>query len=130
MKTGIFLFVCVHNAGRSQMAEAFATKYGLSASSAGTHPSDQLNPTVVRAMEEKGIDISSGRPKMLTKEMIEAASWVVTMGCSIEEVCPRPMLARMQRKMIDWDLEDPKGKPIEEVRRVRNEIERLVLELI
>ncbi len=130
MKTGNFLFVCVKNAGRSQIAEAFATKYGLSASSAGTRPADRLNPTVVLVMKEKGIDISSRKPKMVTTEMIEAAGWVVTMGCSLEEVCPRPMLARMRKKLIDWDIEDPKGKPIEEVRGIRDEIERLVLGLI
>jgi arsenate reductase (thioredoxin) len=117
------LFVCVENAGRSQMAEAFARKYGLISSSAGTVPSQKINPTVVRAMGEKGIDISRNKPKMLTEEMIERADLVVTMGCSVEEVCPRPVLAKMRKKLIDWNLADPKGKSLEEVRKIRDEIE-------
>jgi len=123
------LFVCVENAGRSQMAEAFAGRYGFSSSSAGTVPSARVNPLVVQAMKEKGIDISSNKPKMLTTKMIEGASLVVTMGCSVEEVCPKPMLAQMQKKLVDWHLEDPKGKPVEEVRKIRDEIERRVMEL-
>jgi len=123
------LFVCVENAGRSQMAEAFATKLGLKASSAGTVPSQAVNPTVVEVMKEKGLDLSANSPKMLTNEMINEASLVVTMGCSVEEVCPRPMLARMQKKLVDWNLGDPKGKPIEEVRRIRDDIEHRVSEL-
>lgn len=123
------LFVCVENAGRSQMAEAFAKKQGLEAFSAGTMPSSKVNPVVVEAMKEEGIDISSNTPKMLTAEMIEQAALVVTMGCSVEEVCPRPMLAKMQKKLIDWNLSDPKGKPIAEVRRIRDEIQRRVSEL-
>lgn len=123
------LFVCVENAGRSQMAEAFARKYGLNASSAGTMPSVSVNPIVVKAMHEKGIDISSNKPKMLTTKMIESASLVITMGCSVEEVCPTSMLAQMQKKLVDWHLGDPKGKPIEEVRTIRDEIERRVKEL-
>jgi len=121
-----FLFVCVHNAGRSQMAEAFARRRGLVATSAGTMPSTTVNPTVVQAMKEKGIDVSSSTPKLLTNEMINKATLVVTMGCSVEEVCPRPMLAKMQKKLVDWDLEDPKGKTIEEVRKIRDDIERRV----
>jgi ACR3 family arsenite transporter len=123
------LFVCVGNSGRSQMAEAFAKKYGLSASSAGTIPAKTVNPVVVQLMQEKGIDIASNKPKMLTNEMIEKASLVVTMGCSVEAACPRPMLAEMQKKLVDWSLEDPKGKPVEEIRGIRDEIERLVVEL-
>lgn len=120
------LFVCVENAGRSQMAEAFARRNGISASSAGTVPSSRVNPIVVQAMKEKGIDIASNRPKMLTTKMIEEASLVVTMGCSVEEACPKPMLAQMEKKLVDWNLEDPKGKPIEEVRRIRDDIEKRV----
>ena len=120
------LFVCVENAGRSQMAEAFARRLGLDAQSAGTMPPSRVNPAVVEAMNEKGIDISANRPKMLTADMIERASVVYTMGCSVESVCPRPMLAKMQKKLVDWDLEDPKGKPIQEVRKIRDEIERRV----
>ncbi|MDG6901010.1 MAG: arsenate reductase ArsC [Nitrososphaerota archaeon] len=126
---GRILFVCVENAGRSQMAEAFARKLGVNASSAGTVPSPGVNPVVVRVMAEKGIDIGSNRPKMLTAGMISEASLVVTMGCSVEEACPRPMLAQMQKKLVDWDLPDPKGRPIEEVRKLRDEIGRRVSEL-
>ncbi len=126
---GSVLFVCVENAGRSQMAEAFARKHGLRASSAGTVPSPRVNPVVVVAMKEKGIDLSGNKPKMLTNEMVNEASLVVTMGCSVEEVCPRPMLAKMQKKLVDWQLEDPKGKPLEAVRAIRDEIEKRVLEL-
>ncbi len=111
------------------MAEAFARRHGLSASSAGTLPSDRVNPVVVAAMQEKGIDISSSIPKLLTTEMIERASLVVTMGCSVEEVCPRPILAKMQKKLLDWHINDPKGKSLDEVRRIRDEIERDVIQL-
>lgn len=123
------LFVCVENAGRSQMAEAFARRRGLSALSAGTVPSAEVNPVVVQAMKEKGLDIGGNRPKMLTVEMIQEADLVVTMGCSVEEACPRPMLAQMQKKLVDWDLEDPKGRPIEGVRTIRDEIEMRVSRL-
>lgn len=126
---GSLLFVCVHNAGRSQMAEAFAKKYGLNASSAGTAPASEVNPTVVQTMKEKGIDLSANTPKRLTGEMIGEASLVVTMGCSVEEACPRPMLAQMQKKLVDWDLPDPKGKSIGDVRKIRDEIEMRVMEL-
>ena len=123
------LFVCVENAGRSQMAQAFAEKLGFKASSAGTVPSTRINPVVVHAMKERGIDLSGKSPKVLTPDMINRASLVVTMGCSIEEACPRPMLAVMQKKLVDWHLEDPKGKTIEEVRRIRDEIEKMVRDL-
>lgn len=111
------------------MAQAFAEKLGMKASSAGTLPSTRVNPIVVQAMKERGIDISRNSPKLLTPEMINQAALVVTMGCSIEEACPRPMLAAMQKKLIDWHLEDPKGKPIEEVRKIRDAIEKNVREL-
>src|SRR2546422_10329138 len=104
------LFVFVEKAGRSKMAEASAQRYGLKASSAGTVPAPKVNPTVVRAMQEEGIDISRNKPKMLTIEMIEEADLVVTMGCSVEAVCPRPVLAKMRKKLIDWNLEDQRGK--------------------
>jgi protein-tyrosine-phosphatase len=112
----MILFVCVENAGRSQMAEAFARSLGLEASSAGTIPSSRVNPVVVQAMKERGLDISTRTPRMLTGEMIKGASLVVTMGCSIEEACPRPMLAQMQKKL-------------EEVRKIRDAIEKAVTEL-
>jgi arsenate reductase len=124
------LFVCVENAGRSQMAQAFAEKYGLKASSAGTVPSSRVNSVVVEVMKEKEIDISKNMPKLLAPEMINQASLVVTMGCSVEDVCPKPMLAQMQKKLIDWNLPDPKGKPIEKVREIRDEIERKVTDLL
>lgn len=108
------------------MAEAFAKKRGLKAESAGTMPATTVNPVVVQAMKEKGIDVSLGVPKLLTSEMINKATLVVTMGCSVEDVCPRPMLAQMQKKLVDWDLEDPKGKTIEQVREIRDDIERRV----
>jgi arsenate reductase (thioredoxin) len=123
------LFVCVENAGRSQMAQAFAERLGLKASSAGTVPSTRVNPIVVQAMKERGLDLAGKSPKILTPDMIDQASLVVTMGCSVEEACPRPMLAAMQKKLVDWHLEDPKGKSIEEVRKIRDEIEKRVREI-
>ena len=123
------MFVCVENAGRSQMALAFAKKYGLSADSAGTVPSRTVNPTVVEVMKEKGLDLSSSKPKILSMEMVEKADLVVTMGCSVEEVCPRRILAKMQKKIVDWNLQDPKEQPIEKVRIIRDEIERRVKKL-
>ena len=123
------LFVCIENAGRSQMAEAFAKRKGLQAESAGTVPAASVNPTVVEAMAERAFNFAFKKPKMLTVEMIEQADIVVTMGCSVEEVCPRPMLAKMQKKLADWKLDDPKGLPLPEVRRIRNEIERRVEDL-
>ena len=126
---GPVLFVCIENAGRSQMAEAFAKKHGMNAQSAGTIPSTRINPIVVDEMRERGIDISSSHPKTLTPELIRDASLVVAMGCSIEEACPKPIIAQMQKKLIEWDLKDPKGKPLEGVRKIRDEIESKVAEL-
>jgi protein-tyrosine-phosphatase len=123
------LFVCVENAGRSLMAEAFAKNLGLNAASAGTIPSAKPNPQVVGAMSELGIDINSKIPKGLTIDMINEADLVVTMGCSVEQACPRPMIAEMRKKLVDWGLEDPKGKSIEEVRRIRDDIRRRVADL-
>lgn len=123
------LFVCVENAGRSQMAEAFARKRGLEAGSAGTVPSSKVNPVAVIAMQQKGIDLSASRPKVLTAEMIDRTDLAVTTCCSVEQRCPRPMLAKMQKKLLDWNLEDPKGKPLEEVSKIRDEIERRVVQL-
>jgi arsenate reductase (thioredoxin) len=125
----LYLFVCVENAGRSQMAQAFAQSHGMRAESAGTRPSTRINPVVAEAMKEKGIDISKNIPKMLTPEMIDRASLVITMGCSVAQVCPRPMLALMQKKLIDWDLQDPKGKSIARVREIRDEIEKRIVQL-
>ena len=119
------LFVCVENAGRSQMAEAFANKYAegaLEISSAGNKPADKVNPAVVEVMKEKGIDISGNKPKLLTFEMAQNADLIVTMGCNDQGICPGPFF----KPTVDWKLEDPKGKSIEKVREIRDEIERLV----
>jgi arsenate reductase (thioredoxin) len=123
------LFVCVENAGRSQMAEAFARRKGFEASSAGTQPATNVNPAVAEAMAERAFNFTMKRPKMLTIEMIDNADLVITMGCSVEKVCPRPMLEKMSKKLVDWNLEDPKGKALADVRKIRNEIERRVDEL-
>ncbi len=123
------LFVCIENAGRSQMAEAFADKYGkgkVAASSAGNKPADKVNPVVVEAMKEKGIDISNNKPKLITAKMAMEADLVVTMGCSAEGICPGPFFV----PTVDWALEDPKGKPIDKVREIRDDIERRVQALI
>lgn len=111
------------------MAEEFAKKHGLRASSAGTMPSSKVNPIVVEAMKEKGFDLSPNHPKMLTTEMVNNASLVVTMGCSVEEVCPAPLITRMKKKLIDWHVDDPKEKSLKEVRRIRDEIERKIMSL-
>lgn len=124
------LFVCVENAGRSQMAEAIALAYGVDASSAGTIPAEAVNPTVVEAMKERGFDLASNKPKMLTTQMIEDADYVVTMGCKVEDVCPKPLIVKMEKKLVDWHIDDPKGKPIEEVRKIRSTIEDRVIELL
>jgi arsenate reductase (thioredoxin) len=123
------LFVCVENAGRSQMAEAFAKRYGAGrfvASSAGNKPSEKVNPVVVEAMKEKDIDISANRPKLLTFQLAQEADLIVTMGCNDQGICPGPFF----KPTIDWKLEDPRGKPIEKVREIREEIERRVQNLI
>ena len=119
------LFVCVENAGRSQMAEAFADKYGKDkfiVFSAGNKPADKVNPTVVEALKEKGIDISMNKPKLLTFQMAQDADLIITMGCNDNGICPGPFF----KPTIDWKLEDPKGKPIEKVREIRDEIEKKV----
>jgi len=123
------LFVCTENAGRSQMAEAFTNHHGkgkVEASSAGIMLADKVDPLVVEAMKDKEIDISMNKPKLLTMKMAEEADKIITMGCSVEKVCPAPLL----KNVIDWGLEDPKGKAIEKVREIRDEIERRVLKLI
>ena len=122
------LFVCVENAGRSQMAEAFANKYAKDkfiASSAGNKPAERVNPVVVEVMKEKDIDISMNRPKLLTYQMTQEADLIVTMGCNDQGICPGPFF----KPTIDWSLEDPKGKPIEKVREIRDDIERRVQKL-
>jgi len=111
------------------MAEAFTNHLAggrLKASSAGTAPSDEVNPVVVEVMRERGIDISRNEPKPLTEEMIQKADKMVVMGCAAEGFCPAPLLERVS----DWNLEDPKDKPIENVRQIRDEIEERVRKLI
>src|SRR5665647_2177802 len=123
------LFVCVENAGRSQMAESFAKKYGqdkFTVSSAGNKPADKVNPVVVEVMKEKGFDISMNKPKMITAKMAMDTDLIVTMGCNDQGICPGPFF----KPTIDWALEDPKGKPIEKVREIRGEIEKRVKQLI
>ena len=128
-KTRKVLFVCVENAGRSQMAEGFANKLGqgrVLASSAGNRPVEKVSPVVVESMLEKGIDISANKPKLLTFQMANDSDLIVTMGCNDQGICPGPFF----KPTVDWKLEDPKGKPIEKVREIRDEIERLVENLI
>ncbi len=123
------LFVCVENAGRSQIAEAFANQYGkgkIIAASAGNKPAEKVNPIVVETLKEKGIDISSNKPKLLTFQMAQDADLIVTMGCNDQGICPGPFF----KPTVDWKLEDPKGKPIEKVREIRDQIENQVQELI
>lgn len=126
------LFVCIHNAGRSQMAAAFFNKIagerglGLLGESAGTDPGTGVHPEVIEVMKEEGIDLSEQHPKLLTNEMVEAADRVFSMGCSIEEACPAVFFPNLE----DWALEDPKGKPIQRVREIRNDIRKRVENLI
>ena len=123
------LFVCVENAGRSQMAEALANYYGkgkIVVSSAGNKPADKVNPVVVQTLKEKGIDISHNTPKLLTFQMAQDADMIVTMGCNDQGICPGPFF----KPTVDWKLEDPKGKPIEKVREIRDDIEQRVKELV
>ena len=117
LANGPVLFVCVENAGRSQMAEAFAKKHGMNAQSAGTIPSTRVNPTVVDVMRERGIDISLNHPKTLTPELIRDASLVVTMGCSIEEACPKPIIAQMQKKLVEGISTTRKASPWKELEK-------------
>lgn len=125
---GTVLFVCVGNAGRSQMAEAFFNHLAqgkTKAISAGTKPASAVDPQTVQVMREVGIDISAARPKALTMQMLGQANRVISMGCGVEGVCPASFA-----ETEDWQLEDPKGKPIEEVRRTRDEIRARVLDLL
>lgn len=124
------VFVCVHNSGRSQMAEAFfnqMAKGKAHAISAGTQPVDVVNPVVVLSMREVGINISGNKPKMLTLEMVEKANRMITMGCGAEAgaLCPASFI-----ETEDWALEDPEGKPLEQVRKIRDQIKEKVTRLI
>jgi arsenate reductase len=114
------LFVCLHNAGRSQMSAALWERAGHEARSAGTAPADRVHPEVVEVMRELGIDLAGREPQRLTPELAEWADVVVTMGCGDE--CPY----LPGKRYVDWDLPDPKGRPVEEVRAIRDEIHRRI----
>lgn len=121
------LFVCVENAGRSQMAEGFFRKYapsGYEPQSAGTKPIGTINPLAIEVMKEIGIDISSQQPKIISDSMIQQSSRIVNMGCMDKESCP----AIFVQNVLDWAIPDPKGKPLGEVRKIRDMIEKMVLE--
>jgi arsenate reductase len=121
------LFVCLHNAGRSQMSQALferAANGRHHALSAGTTPGDHVHPEVVEVMRELDVDLADRQPQLLTRELAEQADVVVTMGCGDE--CP----FIPGKRYIDWELSDPKGRPIEEVRATRDEISRRVRELV
>lgn len=120
------LFVCTQNAGRSQIAQALFERHGpddVRAESAGAEPADRIHPVVVEAMNEIGIDLSGRRPKRLMLEMQLHADWAITLACGAK--CPF-----VPSVVEDWDIDDPAGKPIEEVRRIRDEIEERVEELV
>ena len=123
------LFVCVENAGRSQMAEAFFRKFAPSrfnVSSAGTTPSSQLNPIVIQVMKEVGIDVMNQHPKLLSDFMIENSSKTVNMGCVEKESCPSLFV----KDVLDWNISDPKEKSLDEVRIIRDTIKSEVMNLI
>jgi arsenate reductase (thioredoxin) len=123
------LFVCVQNAGRSQMAEGFFRKYApedYEPLSAGTKPASEVNPIAVEAMKEVDIDISKQRPKDITEDMMRNSSKMVNMGCMERDWCPTVFVPNL----IDWGIEDPKGKTIEKVREIRDEIEVRVKDLV
>jgi arsenate reductase len=121
------LFVCVHNAGRSQMAAALLDHYAqgrIHVRSAGSTPADEINPAVVEAMTEVGIDLSKEFPKPLTDEAVREADVVITMGCG--DACA----IYPGKRYLDWELPDPAGRPVDEVRPIRDEIDRRVRELL
>jgi protein-tyrosine-phosphatase len=121
------LFVCTHNAGRSQMAAGFVQKLGggrVAVRSAGSEPGDEINPIAVEAMGEIGVDISNGFPKPLTDDAVRTADVVITMGCG--DACP----IYPGKRYEDWDLEDPAGKDLDTVRRIRDEIGQRVRALV
>ena len=121
------LFVCVHNAGRSQMAAGFLTQLGggaVDVRSAGSLPGDKVNPSAVAAMAEVGVDISGQTPKVLTTDDVQASDVVITMGCG--DACP----IFPGKRYLDWDLEDPAGKGVAAVRPIRDEIKARVMALL
>jgi arsenate reductase (thioredoxin) len=122
------LFICVENAGRSQIAEGFFRKYaprGYSTVSAGTRPAGEINPMVIQAMNEACIGTSKQKSKILTEDMIRSSTIRVNMGCMEKESCPTLFI----NAVLEWGIEDPKGKPIEKVREIRDDIEKRVRQL-
>lgn len=128
MKPYTIVFACTHNAGRSQMAKAFfnhvADQQQAKAISAGTKPAAEVHPEVMVVMREKGFDLSHEHPTLLTPELVDGATLLITMGCA--ETCPVVPGA----EVVDWNVEDPKGKPIETVRAIRDTIHMRVNELV
>jgi protein-tyrosine-phosphatase len=123
------LFVCVENAGRSQMAEGFFRKVapeGFEPISAGTKPISQINPVVVQVMDEVGVDIKQQKPKDINEDMMRNSTKIVNMGCMDKSFCPTLFIPNL----IDWGIEDPKGKSIEQVREIRDDIEQRVKQLV
>jgi arsenate reductase (thioredoxin) len=121
------LFVCLHNAGRSQMSQALferAANARHTALSAGTTPGERVHPEVIEVMRELGIDLTDRKPQLLTRELAQQADLVITMGCG--DSCPYIP----GRRYLDWDLPDPKGRPIDEVRATRDEIAKRINELL
>ena len=128
-KTKNILFVCVENAGRSQMAEAFFKKFAktrFNVTSAGISPSSNLNPVVVSVMAEIGIDLKNQQPQLLSSSMIENSNKTINMGCMDKKSCPSLFV----RDVDDWNIEDPNGKPIEVVRNIRDQIKNEVFNLL
>ncbi len=123
----VVLFVCVHNAGRSQMAAAYLQQLAgdrIDALSAGTEPANAINPVVIDVMAEKGIDLRSAHPRLLTDELASEADVVITMGCG--DACP----VYPGRRREDWELDDPSGQDLDTVRRIRDEIDGRVHHLV
>ena len=123
------LFVCVENAGRSQMAEAFFKKYAskkYNVTSAGTTPSSQLNPIVIEVMKEIGIDMAEQTPKLLSNSMIENSSKTINMGCMDKDSCPSLFF----KDITDWNISDPKEKSLDDIRKIRDQIKSEVMNLI
>jgi arsenate reductase (thioredoxin) len=121
------LFVCIHNAGRSQMAAGYLTHLAgdaVEVRSAGSAPADSINPIVVEAMREEGIDLADHKPKILTTDAVQASDIVISMGCG--DACP----VFPGKRYLDWQLDDPAGKGLEDVRPIRDEIRRRVEELL
>ena len=126
----VILFVCIHNAGRSQMAAGYARALSdgaVEVRSGGSEPGEQINPIAIQAMAEEGIDISEAVPQLMTTDQVRESDVVITMGCG--DVCP----IFPGKRYEDWELTDPKGKPVEEVRAIRDDIrgrvERLLAEI-